>query len=87
MTSKLVSLLQVLAALGSCLIAGVFFAFSSFVLPALARLPAPLGVAAMQSINVVVLNPLFLGTFFGTAILSLVLAIVALMDWSSPWSG
>ena len=39
------------------------------------------------AINVVVLNPLFLGTFFGTALLSLVLDIVALMDWSAPWSG
>ena len=45
------------------------------------------GIAAMQAINVVVLNPLFLGTFFGTALLSLVLDIVALMDWSAPGSG
>ena len=41
----------------------------------------------MQAINVVVLNPIFLGVFFGTAILSLVLDIVALMDWSAPGSG
>jgi uncharacterized membrane protein len=33
------------------LAAGVFFAFSSFVMPALGRLPAPQGIAAMQSIN------------------------------------
>jgi uncharacterized membrane protein len=41
----------------------------------------------MQAINVVVLNPIFLGIFFGTAILSLALDIVALMDWSAPGSG
>jgi uncharacterized membrane protein len=38
--------------LGSGLIAGVFFAFSTFVMKALARLPAAHGIAAMQSINV-----------------------------------
>ena len=34
----------------------------------------------MQSINVAVLNPLFLGTFFGTAILCVALAIAALVS-------
>ena len=41
----------------------------------------------MQAINVAVLNPWFLGTFFGTAILSLVLAISALASWPVPGSG
>jgi uncharacterized membrane protein len=44
-----------IALLGAAMIAGVFFAFSSFVMPALARLPAAGGISAMQSINVVVL--------------------------------
>lgn len=39
------------AAIGSALIGGVLFAFSSFVMPALRRIPAPQGIAAMQSIN------------------------------------
>ena len=47
----------VIALLGSALIAGIFFAFSSFVMKALARVPSAEGIAAMQSINVVVLNP------------------------------
>lgn len=34
----------------------------------------------MQSINVAVLNPLFPGTFFGTAILCVALAIAALVS-------
>lgn len=63
------------ATVGSGLVAGTFFAFSSFVMGALGRLPAVQGIAAMQSINVVVLNPLFLGVFLGTAALSLGLAI------------
>lgn len=55
---------------GSGLMAGVFFAFSAFVMRALNRLPAPEGIAAMRQINVAVLNPVFLGVFVGTALLS-----------------
>jgi uncharacterized membrane protein len=65
------------AALGSGLIGGVFFAFSSFVMAALARRPAPEGIAAMQAINITVINPLFLGAFLGTALLSLLLPAAA----------
>ncbi len=63
--------------LGSALIGGVFFAFSSFVMKALGRLPPVAGITAMQSINIVVLNPAFLGVFMGTAVLSLALLVVA----------
>lgn len=70
--------------LGTGLIAGIFFAFSSFVMGALARLPAANGISAMQAINVVVLNPLFLGVFMGTAVLCLVLALSAILRWSEP---
>lgn len=79
--------LTLLAALGSGLIAGFFLAFSATVMWALERQPPPAGIAAMQAINVVVLNPIFLGVFFGTAILSLVLDIVALVRWSQSGSG
>ncbi len=78
--------LGVLAALGCGLVAGTFFAFSSFVMPALARLPAPQGIAAMQSINVTVLNRSFLGVFIGTAVVCLLLALAAGMRWQSPAS-
>ncbi|WP_405227801.1 anthrone oxygenase family protein [Lentisalinibacter sediminis] len=74
----------VAALLGSAIVAGVFFAFSSFVMGALARLPAAEGIAAMQSINVVVLNRSFLGTFVGTAVVSLVVAGLAVAGWGSP---
>ena len=72
------------AALGSGLIAGVFYAFSTFVMKALSRLPAPEGVAAMQSINVAVINPMFLGVFLGTAAVSLAAAVVAVARWQRP---
>jgi uncharacterized membrane protein len=84
MISHVISLVTLVAALGSGLIGGVFFAFSSFVLPALARLPSPQGLSAMQSINVVVLNRSFLGVFLGTALSCAALVCDALARWSSP---
>jgi uncharacterized membrane protein len=38
----------------------------------------------MQSINVVVLNPLFLAIFFGTAAASLLLLIYSIVRWQQP---
>lgn len=73
------------AALGCALIAGTFFAFSVFVMPALKRLPAPQGVAAMQSINIAVINPLFMLVFMGTALLSLVLAFTGWKQAGAAW--
>ena len=46
-------------------VGGVFLAFSTFVMRALAQLPAEQGIAAMQRINIVVINPWFMGVFFG----------------------
>jgi uncharacterized membrane protein len=71
--SDLKSILIVVSALGSGLVGGIFFAFSNFVMKALARVPPAQGVAAMQSINVVVLNRWFFAVFFGTAVCCLAL--------------
>jgi uncharacterized membrane protein len=76
--------LTLAAALGSGLIAGVFFAFSSFVMKALARIPAAHGIAAMQQINVTVINPWFMAVFVGTALVGLILAVLALVGWHRP---
>lgn len=67
-----------LSALGCGLMAGFFFAFSAAVMKTLARLPPAHGIAAMQSINVTVINPLFLAAFLGTAVTCAVAAIAAL---------
>ena len=72
------------AALGCGLVGGVFYAFSSFVMAALARLPAAGGIAAMQSINRVVLAPPFMVPFFGTAAVCLVLVVGAVVGWGEP---
>jgi uncharacterized membrane protein len=76
--------LALLSALGTGLIAGAFFAFSTFVMGALGRLPAAHGIAAMQSINVVVINPWFLGVFVGTAAACAILVAAALLTWQEP---
>lgn len=78
--------MTLLAALGSGLMTGVFFAFSTFVMQALIRLPSPHGIAAMQSINIAVLHPWFLGVFFGTAVLCAAEVILAVMHWHTPGS-
>ncbi|MDF1839761.1 MAG: DUF1772 domain-containing protein [Planctomycetota bacterium] len=57
------------AALGSGLVAGTFFAFSNFIMAGLARLPQHDGASAMRSINITVINPLFLTTLLGTGVL------------------
>lgn len=77
-------ILILLAALGSGLIGGVFFAFSTFVMKALARRPAPEGIAAMQSINVVVINRWFMAAFLGTVALGILAAMAALILWPRP---
>ena len=82
--NSLIPLVGTTALLGSALIGGVFFAFSSFVMKALARVPSSEGIAAMQSINVVVINPSFLGAFMGTALLSVAVVVLALVSRSHP---
>ena len=84
MNDRLFNILLLIAALGCGLIAGVFFAFSSFVMGALGRLPAAQGAAAMQAINIVVINPIFMGVFLGTALLAAYLAFWAGTHWGDP---
>jgi len=70
-----------LGLVGSGLVAGLFFAFSTSVMPGLRRLPPEHGAAAMQAANRAILNPLFLAVFLGTTLLCLLVAVAA------PFSG
>jgi uncharacterized membrane protein len=76
--------LTALAALGCGLIGGLLFAFSNFVMQALAQQPAASGIATMQAINRLILNPLFLLIFMGTALMCVALAAIAMLRWSQP---
>jgi uncharacterized membrane protein len=78
--------LALVTAIACALVAGFFFAFSACVMKSLARLPAPQGVAAMQSINVVVINPLIMGALFGTALACAVLVVAAFVEWGEPYA-
>ncbi len=72
------------AALGCGLIAGLFFAFSISVMKALSLLPPEEGISAMQSINVTIINPVFMMAFFGTSVACVFLIISSLMHWNDP---
>ncbi|ABR61039.1 DUF1772 domain-containing protein [Sinorhizobium medicae] len=78
----LVPVLAFAAVIGSGLMAGLFFVFSVCIMQALSRLPPEQGVAVMNAINVVIQNPLFLIAFMGTALLGLVLLVMAVI-----WGG
>lgn len=71
--------LKLCTALGCGLVAGVFFAFSTFVMQALGQQPPAQGIATMQSINITVINPWFMGVLFGTAAGCLALVVASLL--------
>jgi uncharacterized membrane protein len=67
-------------ALGCALAAGVFYAFSAFVMAGLNLRSPATAVGAMQGINVAAVRPPLMLALFGTALLSLAVAVVALID-------
>ena len=79
-----ISILTFVAVLGCGLVAGIFLAFSNFVMKALASVPPASGIASMQSINVKVLNRWFFAVFFGTAGCCLVLVVASLLHGQRP---
>jgi uncharacterized membrane protein len=84
MIHESILVLTFLSMLGCGLMAGFFFAFSNCVMKALSRLPPAQGIAAMQTINVVVLNPLFFVVFLGTAAACVLLGVSTLLMWDGP---
>ena len=72
--------LLLVGALGAGLVAGIFFAFSSFVMRALARIPDAHGIAAMQSINIAVIHPVFMMAFLGTGASCAALLVLTLVQ-------
>lgn len=88
MSNRTVSLgsptLTLVAAVGAGIASGVFFAFSTFVMTALGRLPDREGLAAMQQINRAAPNPVFLVLWLGTALLCVALGISAVRRLGEP---
>ena len=71
------------AAISVGLMAGVYFAFSAFVMQALDAAGRPAGMAAMQSINRIIVRSLFLPLFFASSLACLLLAVFGVMQWGS----
>jgi uncharacterized membrane protein len=81
MINGLLFALTFISALSCGLMAGVFFAFSAFVMNGLSRLSATQSIAAMQFINAAAFNPLFAAAFCGTTAACVLLAIASLFMW------
>ena len=71
------------AAISVGLMAGVYFAFSAFIMQALDAAGRPAGMAAMQSINRIIVRSLFLPLFFASSLACLLLAVFGVMIWGS----
>ncbi|PSL06880.1 putative membrane protein [Haloactinopolyspora alba] len=81
MSDDVIFVVAVVAAVSSGVIAGLLFAFSSFVMRGLRALPPSQGLVAMQSINAAVNNPIFMLAFLGTTAANLVAVVVAFASW------
>lgn len=71
------------AAVGAGLVGGVFFAFSTFVMQGLGRLPARDAARAMQEINVTAVRPALMTLLFGTAAVCVAAIVVGVRQWGS----
>jgi uncharacterized membrane protein len=85
-STNVVNTVALLALVGSGLVAGVFFIFSVCIMRVLGGLPAAQGVATMQNINVVIINPWFLTAFLGTAALCVYVAIASVVRFDGTGS-
>jgi uncharacterized membrane protein len=83
----LVTALTIATAVGCGLNGGVFFAFSSFVMPGLARLRPAEGAAAMQAINVTAVTPVFMTALFGTGALCVAVIVAGLAGLDESYGG
>ncbi|MBA8841954.1 anthrone oxygenase family protein [Ochrobactrum sp. RH2CCR150] len=73
-------------AISSGLLAGVYFAFSAFIMGALGRIEVPAGIAAMNAINNVILRSPFMPLFLASTLAALILTVIALFQWQQPGS-
>ncbi|MEM9731163.1 MAG: anthrone oxygenase family protein [Myxococcota bacterium] len=73
-------------AVASAVMGGIFFGFSSFIMPALGRIAREEGIHAMQRINIDVYHWSFMGTFFAIPFVSLGLGAYAVYRWGEPWA-
>jgi uncharacterized membrane protein len=86
MISGYPQVLATIAAVGAGVSGGVFFAFSTFVMKALGRLPAAEGISAMNAINRAAPAPLFMLALFGTGAVAVAASVAALRHLDQRWA-
>ncbi len=86
MTGFVVAGLLWVSAIGGGLLAGLYFAFSAFIMTSLGRIGPAAGIAAMNAINVDIVKSLFTPIYFGTTLTGGVLAVIGLLRWGEPGS-
>ena len=69
---------------GALIVAGVFFAFSNFIMKGLGQIPPDEGMRAMNAINVTVVNPVFMAILFGTGAVAIFLAVTNFSSLPNP---
>ena len=84
MFDSLVALAIMIAALGAGLMAGVYFAFSAFIMNSLDQLGAARAADAMNAINEIILRSWFMTLFFGSSLLYALLAGYAVFNTDLP---
>lgn len=72
------------SAIGCGLIAGLYFAFSTFIMTSLGRIDQPAGIAAMNAINVDIQRSVFLPLFLATTLSAAALAVIGMLQSSEP---
>lgn len=72
------------SALGCGVMAGVYFAFSTFIMTSLGRLDQAAGIAAMNAINVDIVRSLFMPLFLGTTMAGAALVVMGALRLSEP---
>jgi len=77
-TSIFITSLLWFGALSTALMAGVYFAFSSFVMDSLKGIDDTSGITAMQSINKTILGSSFMPLFFGSSMIAAALAVISI---------
>lgn len=72
------------SAIAAGLMAGVYFAFSAFIMRALDEIERAAGAAAMNAINRVILRSLFMPFFLGSSLSSLALVVIGFARPGEP---
>lgn len=84
MRQLVVPVLLWFSAIGCGLMAGIYFAFSTFVMTALGRIDQVSGIAAMNAINNGIVRSLFMPLFLGTTLVAAILVVLALVRFGEP---